>query len=82
MATVMAEPVESRPVGTWLERVRAMGAEIDAAASAHETDNELDPQVVRMMDEAGVFSMMPLCRKPHVSGGVALNLSKRVNASP
>lgn len=58
MATVMAEPVESRPVGTWLERVRAMGAEIDAAASAHETDNELDPQVVRMMDETGVFSMM------------------------
>ncbi len=58
MATVMADPVESRPDETWLERIRAMGPEIDAAASAHETDNELDPQVVRMMDEAGVFAMM------------------------
>lgn len=58
MATVMADPVESRPDETWVERIRAMGPEIDAAASAHETDNELDPQVVRMMDEAGVFAMM------------------------
>jgi alkylation response protein AidB-like acyl-CoA dehydrogenase len=44
--------------GSWLERIRAMGPRIDAAAAADETITELSPGVVRMIDEAGVFAMM------------------------
>jgi alkylation response protein AidB-like acyl-CoA dehydrogenase len=58
MATSLAEPAALRPGTTWRERIRALGPRIDAAAAAHETANELDPEVVRLMDEAGVFAMM------------------------
>lgn len=47
----------SKPVN-WLDRVRALGPMIDAAAAADENATELSPDVVRAMDEAGVFGMM------------------------
>lgn len=43
---------------SWLERTRALGPMIDAAASEAETATELSPQVVRAIDEAGLFAIM------------------------
>lgn len=65
MATMTAEPVATRAGETWRERIRALGPQIDAAAAAHETANELDPAIVRLMDQAGVFAMMA----PREAGG-------------
>ena len=55
MATAIASPV---PSGTWQNRIRALGPMIDAAATANERITELSPDVVRAMDDAGVFAMM------------------------
>ncbi|MCJ2185414.1 acyl-CoA dehydrogenase family protein [Novosphingobium beihaiensis] len=69
MATMTADPAIARsgaPSGkTWRERVRALGPQIDAAAAVHEAASELDPAVVRMIDDAGVFAMMA----PRETGG-------------
>jgi len=42
----------------WLERVRALGPMIDAAAAGDEAITELSPKVVGALDEAGVFALM------------------------
>ncbi|MDG2003781.1 MAG: acyl-CoA dehydrogenase family protein [Novosphingobium sp.] len=44
--------------GSWLERTRALGPMIDAAAAADEDVTELAPEVVKAMDEAGLFAIM------------------------
>ncbi|MBV1689251.1 hypothetical protein KRR38_16610 [Novosphingobium sp. G106] len=43
---------------SWLERTRALGPMIDAAAAEAETATELSPAVVRAIDEAGLFAIM------------------------
>ncbi len=43
---------------SWLDRVRALGPMINAAAAAREDANELSPEVVEAMDAAGIFAMM------------------------
>lgn len=50
---------------SWLERARALGPMIDASAAAHETATELSPEVVKAIDEAGLFEIMV----PRVLGG-------------
>ena len=50
---------------SWLERARALGPMIDASAAAHETATELSPDVVKAIDEAGLFEIMV----PRVLGG-------------
>ena len=42
----------------WLDRVRRLGPAIDASAAQREDATELAPEVVRMIDDAGVFAMM------------------------
>jgi indole-3-acetate monooxygenase len=42
----------------WLERIRALGPMIDAAAAARPEATELAPEVVAALDDAGVFAMM------------------------
>lgn len=42
----------------WLARAQALGPMIDAAARADESACELAPEVVRAIDEAGLFAMM------------------------
>lgn len=54
-------PINAAPAaksGTWLERIRKMGPMIDAAATSHEEDTELSAEVVKAMNETGVFGMM------------------------
>lgn len=51
--------------GGWLERVRALGPMIDAAAAENEFATELAPQVVGALDAAGVFALMA----PRAVGG-------------
>jgi alkylation response protein AidB-like acyl-CoA dehydrogenase len=46
------------PAHAWLERIRALGPMIDAAAAAAPDATELSPEVVAALDEAGVFAMM------------------------
>jgi len=55
-STVAAE--QPAHTGSWLERTRALGPMIDAAAAANEDATELAPQVVKAMDEAGLFAIM------------------------
>lgn len=43
---------------SWLERARALGPMIDASASADELATELSPEVVKAIDEAGLFAIM------------------------
>ncbi|MCB2077322.1 MAG: hypothetical protein KDE55_06435 [Novosphingobium sp.] len=43
---------------SWLDRARALGPMIDAAAAADEDITELSSDVVRALDDAGVFAMM------------------------
>ena len=43
---------------TWLQRARALGPMIDAAAASDETATELAPEVVAAIDEAGLFAIM------------------------
>jgi alkylation response protein AidB-like acyl-CoA dehydrogenase len=43
---------------SWLERARALGPMIDAAAAVNEAVTELAPAVVRAIDEAGLFAIM------------------------
>lgn len=43
---------------SWLERVRAIGPAIDQAAAEAPLATELSPEVVRMIDDLGVFAMM------------------------
>jgi len=47
-----------KPQVPWLERTRALGPMIDAAAAAGETASELSPAVVQAIDEAGLFAIM------------------------
>jgi alkylation response protein AidB-like acyl-CoA dehydrogenase len=54
-STTIAEPAAQS--GSWLERTRALGPMIDAAA-ADEDATELAPKVVEAMDEAGLFAIM------------------------
>lgn len=44
--------------GDWLARAKALGPMIDAAARADETASVLAPEVVRAIDDAGLFAMM------------------------
>jgi alkylation response protein AidB-like acyl-CoA dehydrogenase len=46
------------PAPGWLERIRALGPTIDAAAAAAPDATELSLEVVAALDEAGVFAMM------------------------
>jgi alkylation response protein AidB-like acyl-CoA dehydrogenase len=43
---------------TWLERIRALGPMIEAAAAANPDATELAPEVIAALDDAGVFAMM------------------------
>ena len=43
---------------SWLQRTRALGPMIDAAAAAGEDDTELSAEVVAAIDEAGLFAIM------------------------
>lgn len=56
MATlsVSGEPDEA----SWLERVRALGPQIDAAAAADEDITELSREIVARLDAMGVYGMM------------------------
>lgn len=58
MAATEAQILVPAGGASWLDRIRAMGPRIDAAATADETICELSGDVVRMMDDAGVFAMM------------------------
>ncbi|MCX7864593.1 MAG: acyl-CoA dehydrogenase family protein [Novosphingobium sp.] len=54
-------PAATTSAGTpisWLERVRALGPMIDAAAAANEDATELAPEVVSALDDAGVFALL------------------------
>jgi alkylation response protein AidB-like acyl-CoA dehydrogenase len=44
--------------GSWLERVRALGPMIDAAAARNEDATELSAEVVEALDAAGIFALM------------------------
>ena len=44
--------------GSWLKRTRALGPMIDAAAARDEDATQLAPEVVKAMDEAGLFAIM------------------------
>src|ERR1700751_1190158 len=46
------------PASSWLERIRALGPMIDAAAAAAPDATELSPEVVAALEEAVVFAMM------------------------
>jgi len=54
----MATSMKQAGAGSWLERTRALGPMIDAAAAADEDAIELAPRVVEAMDEAGLFAIM------------------------
>lgn len=43
---------------SWLQRARALGPMIDAAAAAGEDDTELAPEVVAAIDDAGLFAII------------------------
>jgi indole-3-acetate monooxygenase len=61
-----AQPVASAGGGAnWLERARALGPMIDAAAQADEEATELAPEVWRAIKDAGLFSIMV----PREAGG-------------
>lgn len=51
------KPVDE-DAGSWLERTRALGPMINAAAAANEEATELAPEVVKAIDEAGLFAIM------------------------
>jgi alkylation response protein AidB-like acyl-CoA dehydrogenase len=51
-------PSQDPTFSTWLERARAIGPMIDAAASADEDATELSAQVVQAIDDAGLFAIM------------------------
>jgi indole-3-acetate monooxygenase len=51
------KPIDEN-ASSWLERTRALGPIIDAAAAANEEATELAPEVVKAMDEAGLFAIM------------------------
>jgi alkylation response protein AidB-like acyl-CoA dehydrogenase len=61
---VLAE-APAKPGSSWLERARALGPMIDAAAAANEEATELDPEVWQAIDDAGLFSIMA----PRAAGG-------------
>lgn len=58
MAASSVEAVAPADGVTWLERIRAMGPMIDEAASSNLEITQLTEEVVRAMDEAGVFAIM------------------------
>lgn len=56
--TISAMPVAATAQPSWLERTRALGPMIDAAAAADEDATELSPEVVAAIDAAGLFGIM------------------------
>jgi alkylation response protein AidB-like acyl-CoA dehydrogenase len=59
MAASLSAASEAEQGGRdWLDRVRALGPMIDAAAAGDEAITELSPGVVTALDEAGIFSLM------------------------
>ena len=58
MATTTLAAASADTAGSWRERVRALGPAIESSAVAHEDATELSPDVVRLMDNAGIFAMM------------------------
>ena len=65
MATTAQTPAPATGAATWLDRARALGPMIDAAAAANEEATELSPQVWQAIDDAGLFSIMA----PRAAGG-------------
>ena len=57
MATA-SEAAAHTAARSWRERIRAMGPAIDAAAAARETESEIAPAIVAMLDDAGVYALM------------------------
>jgi alkylation response protein AidB-like acyl-CoA dehydrogenase len=54
------------PAGaSWLERARALGPMIDAAAASDEHATQIAPEVVRAIDQAGLYAIMV----PREAGG-------------
>lgn len=58
VATLPCGDDSSDAAGPWLQRTRALGPMIDAAAAADEQRTQLAGEVVAAMDEAGIFAMM------------------------
>jgi len=52
----MAEMIARNP--EWLRRARELGRMVNAAAEAGEAQNEVTAEVVRAIDETGIFAMM------------------------
>ena len=61
---------------SWLEKARAIGPMIDAAAAREEYATELAEEVVRAIDEAGLFAIMV----PRELGGAASAREVQLNA--
>ena len=55
-STASAAPVEI--AGSWLERARALGPMIDAAAAADEQAQEIAAEVVEAISQAGLYAIM------------------------
>lgn len=65
MATTAQTKPPAEGATSWLERARALGPMIDAAAQANEEATELSPEVWKAIDDAGLFSIMV----PRAAGG-------------
>ena len=65
MATTARTDAPATEGASWLERARALGPMIDAAAAADEDATELAPHVWQAIDDAGLFSIMV----PREAGG-------------
>jgi indole-3-acetate monooxygenase len=65
MSSSPARTAPAEASGSWLERARALGPMIDAAAAADEDAKKIAVEVVRAIDEAGLYAIMV----PRAAGG-------------
>lgn len=58
-ATITASPPASTPAsGGWLDRIRALGPRIDAAAAASGDADRMPREIVELLDGIGVYALM------------------------